>query len=196
MDRRTPVLLVLVGALLLTGCGGSDDPESASSPSGAASSGSDTPTPDPAETAADDDGDSDPADGSDLAGDWETTADKIFSANTANLPTSGITCTGPVRLTLAVSGDLTYTVRARCRLMGRSGTGNLTSTARWAAVGDELRITSSRSEGTITLEGGVSVPMPSVFTDGTARYAISDDRLTITFDHEAVGPVTHEFTRS
>lgn len=196
MDRRTPALLTLAVALLLAGCGGSDDPDSASTPSGVGSSGSVTPSPDASESAPDGDGDSDPADGSALAGDWETTADKIFSANTANLPTSGITCTGPVRLSLAVSGDLTYTVRARCRLMGRSGTGRLTSTATWAAVGDELRITNSRSEGTITLEGGVSVPMPTVFTNGTATYTINGDRLRIDFSNEAVGAVTHEFTRS
>lgn len=195
MARRTPALLTLVVALLLTGCGGSDDPESASSPSGGESSGSVTATPDPSETATDDDGDADPADGSALAGEWETTADKIFSANTANLPSSGITCTGPVRLTLAVSGDLTYTVRARCRLMGRSGTGRLTSTATWAAVGDQLRITNATSEGTITLEGGVSVPMPTIFTNGTATYTISGDRLRISFSQDAVGAVTHEFTR-
>jgi hypothetical protein len=195
VDRRTPALLTLAVALLLAGCGGSDDPDSASSPSADGSSASVAPRPDA--TATDDDGDADPADGSALAGEWETTADKIFSANTANLPTSGITCTGAVRLTLAVSGDLTYTVRARCRLMGRAGTGRLTSTATWAAVGDELRITNSRSEGTITLEGGgVSVPMPTVFTNGTATYAISGDRLRIDFSHEAVGSVTHEFTRS
>lgn len=192
MDRRTPALLALTAALVLAGCG-SDDPESAPAPSGEGTSGSVSPTPAP--TATDDDGDSDPADGSALAGEWVTTADKIFAANTANLPASGITCTGPVRLTLAVSGDLTYTVRARCRLMGRSGTGRLTSTAAWAAVGDELRITDSESEGTITLEGGASVPMPTVFTDGTAAYAISGDRLSIDFDHEAVGSVTYEFTR-
>lgn len=194
MDRRTPALLTLVLALLLTGCGGSDDPESASSPPGGESSGSVTPSPDASAT-DDGDGDADPADGSALAGEWETTADKIFSANTANLPSSGITCTGPVRLTLAVSGDLTYTVRARCRLMGRSGTGRLTSTATWAAVGDELRITNARSEGTITLEGGVSVPMPTVFTNGTATYTISGDRLRIDFSQDAVGAVTHEFSR-
>lgn len=195
MDRRTPALLTLAVTLLLTGCGGSDDPDSASSPSGVETSGSVPASPDASESAADVDGDTDPADGSALAGEWETTADKIFSANTANLPASGITCTGPVRLTLAVSGDLTYTVRARCQLMGRSGTGRLTSTATWAATGDELRITNSTSEGTITLDGGVSVPMPTVFTDGTATYSISGDRLRINFSQDAVGAVTHEFTR-
>jgi hypothetical protein len=194
--------LALVAALLLAGCGSGGDSGDASATASATASGSpsgtpstDAASPSPAVTPTDDE-DTAAADGAALAGEWATTARAIFEANTANLGgANGLRCSGPVRLTLAAGGDLTYDVRARCTLRGRSGTGRLHTTARWSATGDQIQIRGSRSEGTITLDGGVTVPMPTVFENGTATWAIAGDTLTIEFTDPSVGTVAHRFTR-
>ncbi|NQU36456.1 MAG: hypothetical protein HQ526_02530 [Actinobacteria bacterium] len=171
--------LLAIGAL--SGCGSSTDAGSSGSPTNEAT-GTTT-------------GEVAPVAGGDIQGKWRGDADELLDANTANLGSTGeIDCRGPIFITFKADGGFTQQGTATCTVGGRSVRGTIATTATYTTDGAELTIKNAENRGTIGIPTG-EVSFPGSWSDGTAKYEISGDTLTINFTDESVGNVTQQYER-
>lgn len=185
----TRLTIPVLAALLFVGCSPSDDESSDDSSSVSTSSATTvlrTATPSSL---------TDPASGGDLLGSWTADAGDILAANTVNVGGAGaVVCTGPIVMSFRDDGSFDRSGTISCAVAGMSVTGTLSSVGRYESTGSTLIISSSTTSGTM-LMGGVEVPVPDSFGDGTGEYSVVGDTLTITFNIEPVGAVAQIYAR-
>lgn len=128
---------------------------------------------------------------------WTADARDILAANFANVGApEGFSCTGPMTLRFE-AGQVSFGGEVACRDddSGIDGSGSLRNDGSYEVSGSELTLSGMRTSGTITVMGA-AVPAPQVFTDTVARFRISGDTLSITFDAPGLGTITQRYERS
>jgi len=135
--------------------------------------------------------------GGDLEGTWTADAADVLSANLANLGgvPGGLTCSGPVTLTFTEE-TVTWSGEVTCRMgdAGIEATGSLRSEGSYRVEGAEIVVSGSRTSGGLSLAGR-SIPVPAGISDGTVRYRIDGDTLSLSYADASVGTVTQRYTR-
>lgn len=135
--------------------------------------------------------------GGDLEGTWTADAADVLSANLANLGgvPGGLACSGPVTLTFTEE-TVTWSGEVTCRMgdTGLEATGSLRSEGSYRVEGSEIVVSGSRTSGSLSL-AGQSIPVPAGISDGTVRYRIDGDTLSLSYDNPSVGTVTQTYSR-
>lgn len=200
--RRTVALAVAVvlAAGLLAGCGssGSDGggEGSGTTTTAAAGGGSGSTTTEAATTTtADSTTSSAPAGGGDLEGAWVADAQSLLTANTANLGNPQMDCSGPITLTFGADGHLSQQGTATCTIAGQSATLRFANTADYSVSGNEVSITGTSSDSSVTV-AGVTRPTTIGLGSNTATFDVSGNTLKLTFTIAPTGTVTQTYTRS
>lgn len=202
--RRASALALVASLLFVGACSGGDD-------DGAAS---DEPAEEPADTttttAADEpeeDGDAPSpvtapelpeTGGGDLVGTWAIDASDLFAANTANVgDTSGISCSGPIRLEFGDDGSFAQRGEATCEANGFVSTLMLETTGRYATDGGTLTLSDLESTSTMEVDGRSQPAGEGTgLEDGEAAYEVEGDTLTITYTNPSVGTISQVYQRS
>lgn len=128
---------------------------------------------------------------------WVADARDILAANFANVGgPEGFSCTGPMTLRFT-DGRVSFGGEVTCRDddSGLDGGGSLRNEGSYTVSGSELTLAGMQTSGTITVMGA-AMPAPQVLTDTVARYRISGDTLSITFDAPGLGTITQRYERS
>lgn len=181
-------MLESAALLMLIGCSSSDDGGTGDSTPGTATA---TTAPGTATSSSL----TDPATGGDLVGSWTADASDILAANTVNVGGAGaVLCNGPLVMTFSDDGSFDRSGTITCAIADMSFTGTLSSVGRWEATGSTLIISETTTSGTMLL-GGVEMPVPDSFGDGTGVYSVAGDTLTITFTIAPVGTVVQIYGR-
>lgn len=180
--------ITLFATLLIAGCSGSEG-ESSDASSTASTPGTTAPrTATPSSL-------TDPASGGDLVGGWTADASEILAANTVNVGGAGaVACTGPIVMTFSADGSFDRSGTITCAIADMSFTGTLSSVGRWESAGSTVIISETTTSGTM-LMGGVEIPVPDSFGDGTGEYSVVGDVLTMTFTIAPVGTVVQTYAR-
>ncbi|MFC3682469.1 hypothetical protein ACFOPI_02620 [Hydrogenophaga luteola] len=129
-----------------------------------------------------------------LTGNWQAEANALLAANTANVGSTGVTCTGTMLLRFQSDGGLELSGDPVCSRGAVSGSGTIVTTARYSTSGNQLTISGAVTSGGVTIGGG-TIPI-TFLGNGTATYSINGNTLSISFTNGSVGDVTQTWSRS
>lgn len=142
---------------------------------------------------SDSDASSGGAGGANLVGLWQADANALLAANTANVGTPGVDCSGLMQLRFEAGDSFNVGGEVVCTSGAMSGNGTLVTTGNYRTSGDQLTLSNATTSGGITL-GGSTLPI-SFVGNGSATYRISGNTLTLTFSGGSAGTITQQWTR-